>query len=122
MRPEFDLAARDERAGPRHHLRALLVALLRVDPVSRMETLVGSALFARALRNPVLAVRYRQGRAALTDVVAGQLAAAGVEGDTRAAADTTLALIDGLASDILLGHHTPEAALVLLDGQLRSAR
>ncbi|GAA0379914.1 HTH-type transcriptional regulator PksA [Acrocarpospora corrugata] len=118
QRVRESIAALGSPATPGQRLRAMLVALLPTDPDSRDETLVGMALFIRALNDPALATRYRHGRTQLTTAVAAQLAECGVHGDGEVAADTLLALIDGLASDLLLGHHTPAQALRVLDDHL----
>ncbi|SDK34165.1 TetR/AcrR family transcriptional regulator [Nonomuraea jiangxiensis] len=121
------VAAVPEPVTPPAALRALLTALLPADPESRAETLVGIAVFIRALNDPALADRYRQGRAQLTAAVAdllGRAAPAAGESsgeEAELAADTLLALVDGLASDLLLGHLSPERAQRILDRQLTNA-
>ncbi|WP_214103021.1 TetR/AcrR family transcriptional regulator [Acrocarpospora catenulata] len=120
------LAAVPLPASPAAQLRALLTALLPTDPDSRAETLVGVAVFIRALNDPSMADRYREGRAQLAAAVADLLQKAGPakDGDAQRgeeaalAADTLLALVDGLASDLLLGHLTTERALRILNGQI----
>ncbi|MGI5271034.1 TetR/AcrR family transcriptional regulator [Nonomuraea sp. CA-218870] len=103
-------------AAPREVLRALLVTLLPLDAEARTETLVGVAVFIRALNDETLAARYREGQAQLAAVVAGCLE--GLAADPGAAADALLALVDGLASGLLLGHHAPERAISILDQQI----
>ncbi|MDA0632578.1 TetR/AcrR family transcriptional regulator [Nonomuraea sp. MCN248] len=105
-----------ESAAPRDVLRALLVTLLPLDAEARTETLVGVAVFIRALNDETLAARYREGQTRLAAAVAGCLQ--GLTTDPGTAADTLLALVDGLASGLLLGHHTPEHAISILDRQI----
>ncbi|MEO3810189.1 TetR/AcrR family transcriptional regulator [Sphaerisporangium sp. B11E5] len=114
------VAALPRAAGPRHTLRAVLTALLPLDPGSRDETLVGVALFIRALNDPGTAALYRHGRAGLTSAVTRLLRAAGhvAPAEAELTAETLLALTDGLASDLLLGHHSPAQALRVLDHHL----
>ncbi|GIH22882.1 hypothetical protein Aph01nite_11920 [Acrocarpospora phusangensis] len=71
-----------------------------------------------------MAERYRQGRTQLTAAVAGlvRMAAPAEDEDIELAADTLLALVDGLASDLLLGHLTTERALAILDRRLSNGR
>lgn len=113
-------------------LRAVLTALLPLDPDGRAETLAGIAVFIRALNDPAMADRYSEGRAQLTAAVADLLAKADpADGGRRAehgdaqraegvelAAETLLALVEGLASALLLGRLTTERALRILDHQL----
>ena len=127
------VATLPQPAPPSATLRALLTALLPLDPDSRAETLVGIAMFIRALNDPSLADRYRDGRAQLTTAVADLLRLMGPEGvpaengtraegdDVEVAAQSLLALVDGVASDLLLGHLSPERALRILDHQLARA-
>ncbi|GII64404.1 transcriptional regulator [Sphaerisporangium krabiense] len=133
------LTALPEPATPLETLRALLVALLPLDHDSREETLVGIAFFIRALNDPVLATRYRQGRDQLTAAVADQLRAIRrdaktdlepttetrpeptTETDLELTAETLLALVEGLASDLLLGRHSPQQALRILDHHLQTS-
>ncbi|MEV4893478.1 TetR/AcrR family transcriptional regulator [Nonomuraea sp. NPDC055795] len=114
------VAALPEPVTPQATLRAMFAALLPADPASRSETLVANAVFIRALNDPVMADRYRLGRAQLTTIVADLIRAAHADADDLAeqAADTLLALVNGLSSDLLLGHLSVEGAVRILNTQL----
>jgi TetR/AcrR family transcriptional regulator, transcriptional repressor of bet genes len=105
-------------------LRAILVALLPMNPESRMELLVGNAVFIRALADAKLVEQYLSGLSQLTGAVAEQVTAAVGANELRAdldpelEADVLLATVRGLASDLLLGHHDPDRAMAILDHQL----
>ncbi|MFI6707069.1 TetR/AcrR family transcriptional regulator [Nonomuraea sp. NPDC050478] len=105
-----------ESATPRDLVRALLLAMLPLDAEARTATLVGVAVFFRALNDDTMAARYREGRALLSAAVAERLE--GLTADPATAADTLLALTDGLASDLLLGHLTADRAIRILDRQI----
>ncbi|AHH99069.1 TetR/AcrR family transcriptional regulator [Kutzneria albida] len=121
-RVEQRIAARtaDAPAGPRAALRAALLALLPLDPDGRTESLVANAFLFRALKDPAMAERFREGHALLRDAVAGWVEAAYPTGHANPAqeADLLLAVVSGLADAVLLGHHTSEAAVAILDRQL----
>ncbi|MFI9380591.1 TetR/AcrR family transcriptional regulator [Kutzneria sp. NPDC052558] len=118
---QVDTAPRNARGI----LRAILAALLPVDENSRTESLVANAFLVRAHNDPVLMARFRDGHAQLRDAVASSISAAQRDGELVAdldpvlAADVLLALVSGLGEALLLGRHTPEAALSILDHQLR---
>ena len=100
-------------------LLGLLTALLPMDEDSRTESLVASAFFFRALNDPALATRFREGNALLRDAIAARLAAEiPTVRDTAVEADLLLALLAGLADALLLGHHTPASVMALLEHHL----
>nr|WP_225954106.1 TetR family transcriptional regulator C-terminal domain-containing protein [Kibdelosporangium phytohabitans] len=111
------------RAGS-GQLRAILLAFLPVDEESRTEMLVANAFFFRALRDPAMAERFERGNTGLRQAVTDQIVAAQQRGemavdlDPAQEATVLLALVDGLASGLLLGHHTPESAEATLNYQL----
>jgi AcrR family transcriptional regulator len=100
-------------------LRGLLMALLPTDEESRRELLVGNAFFFRALNDPALAARFREGNALLRDALAARIAEeVPPVVDPTEEADILLALLGGLANALLLGQHTLAAATALLDHHL----
>ena len=100
-------------------LRGLLLALLPMDDDSRTESLVANAFFFRALNDPALAARFREGNILLRDAIAARIVEEAPSAlDPTEEADTLLALLNGLADGILLGHHTPASATSLLDHHL----
>jgi AcrR family transcriptional regulator len=125
-RVERRIAARVDTVRPTAlaTLRATLAALLPVDDDSRTESLVANAFFIRALQDPDLAARFRDGNAKLRDAVAEQIRAAmdsaelADDLDPNQEADILLALVSGLGEALLLGHHTARHALSTLDHQL----
>lgn len=118
------VAATPHPHTPLRLLRAILVAMLPLEPESRTGSLVGVAVFIRALNQPELAAKYRQGQSQITAAVAGQIEAAVRHGELRADLDPELeahlllALVSGLTSNLLLGHGSPRQALTILDHQL----
>ncbi|MER6091154.1 TetR/AcrR family transcriptional regulator [Streptomyces bluensis] len=113
-------AARTSRTA----LRAFLAALLPTDDGSRTESLVANAFLIRALKDPAIADRFRDGNTQLRHAVVGLVSAAQAEGDLSAdldparETDILLALVAGLGDALLLGHHTETSALAVLDHQL----
>lgn len=105
-------------------LRAILLAFLPMDEDSRTEMLVANAFFFRALHDPVMAERFATGNASLRQGITAQVAAAQHRGELAAELDPDqeaailLALVNGLASSVLLGHQTPESAEATLDHHL----
>ncbi|RKT71595.1 TetR family transcriptional regulator [Saccharothrix variisporea] len=114
-------AAPDSASGT---LRAVLVALLPTDDDSRTESLVANAFLVRAHNDPVLTARFREGTSQVRNALTAAIGAAQRDGDLRAdldparEADLLLALVSGLGEALLLGHHTPDAAVALLDHHL----
>lgn len=109
------------RSEPREVLRAVLMALLPLNPDGRTDSLVAAAFLFRALRDPAVAERFRDGRALLRTTVADRIEAAYPNDHiaTIPEADTLLALVSGLGDAILLGYSTPEQAIALLDRRLQ---
>ncbi|MEV0400050.1 TetR/AcrR family transcriptional regulator [Actinoallomurus sp. NPDC050550] len=109
---------------PRRLLRAVLVALLPLESEGRTESLVGIAVFIRALGDPDLAATYRRGQALLVTAVADQIRAGVRDGELRpdldaeTEADILLALVSGLTTTLLLGHGSADQVLNTLDHQL----
>ncbi|MEU6127550.1 TetR family transcriptional regulator C-terminal domain-containing protein [Saccharopolyspora sp. NPDC047091] len=110
--------------APRAVVRTVLLEMLALSPESREEYLVSVSFFLRALAEPELAAVYRrwwpQLEQWITDLLraaqdAGELAA---ELDPSTEARILLAVPDGLSVGLLLGHHTPEAAVELVDHAL----
>ncbi|MEU5265468.1 TetR/AcrR family transcriptional regulator [Amycolatopsis sp. NPDC021455] len=99
-------------------LRGLLLALLPVDEDSRTESLVANAFFFRALNDPALAARFREGNTMLRDTLAARITDEIPALDPTEEADTLLALLSGLTNALLLGHHNAAAATALLDHHL----
>ncbi|GLY92450.1 TetR/AcrR family transcriptional regulator [Actinoallomurus iriomotensis] len=118
------IAAAGHARTPLRSLRAILVALLPLDQDGRKDALAGVAVLIRALGEPELAERYRSGRSAIVAAVVDLLRSASDAGELRGGLDPELeanillALVGGLASDLLLGHHTPERATAIVDHQL----
>lgn len=111
----------ETRVGPAPDLRATALALLPVDDAGRAEALVANAFLVRALKDPEIAERFREGHARLRGVLADLVAAGQDAGELAAGldpareADLLLALVSGLGDALLLGHRTPEEAAALLD-------
>nr|WP_042195533.1 TetR/AcrR family transcriptional regulator [Kibdelosporangium sp. MJ126-NF4]CEL22072.1 Transcriptional regulator, TetR family [Kibdelosporangium sp. MJ126-NF4]CTQ92853.1 Transcriptional regulator, TetR family [Kibdelosporangium sp. MJ126-NF4] len=105
-------------------LRAILLAFLPFDQDSRTEMLVANAFFFRALHDPAMAERFATGNTGLRQAISGQITAAQDRGEMAADLDPDqeatilLALVNGLASSVLMGHHTPESAEAALNYQL----
>jgi TetR/AcrR family transcriptional regulator, transcriptional repressor of bet genes len=112
------IAAAPRPLTPQRTLRAILLALLPTDAEGRTGALVGIAMFIRALNEPGLAARYRQGRVRLVTAVTEQIASAAPDADAELTAQSLLALVSGLSSDLLLGHLEVPDALRLLDHHL----
>ncbi|MER0483968.1 TetR/AcrR family transcriptional regulator [Streptomyces sp. Edi2] len=113
-----------EEPTPREVLRACLSGMLPLDDKSRTGLLVGAAYFARAVHDKTLRAEAENGIPQLRAFFAGQLRLAADRGELppeRATEDEAMLLIsmtDGLATHVLLGVHSPETALRLLDLQL----
>jgi TetR/AcrR family transcriptional regulator, transcriptional repressor of bet genes len=108
------------QAEPREALRATLLALLPLDPNDRTDSLVANAFLFRALKDPAMAERFRQGHTLLRDAITGlaETAFPARHADPAQEADLLLAVVGGLANAVLLGHHTPDEAVAILDRQL----
>lgn len=116
--------AAPETLTARATLRLLLTGLLPTDDVGRTHALVANAFFIRALRQPQVAARFREGHAALLDVLADQIDRGQHDGDLapdldpHREADILLALAGGIGESLLLGRHTPETAVATIDYHL----
>ena len=113
-----ELAGLPDPPPPRAAVRAFLVQLIPTDEQRMRE---GAALFAHmvgGVRDDAISEQMRDGLAQLAGFVAAQIAAAGVEPDTEAAASTLLALADGLATHVLGGYLEADRAIALLDAHL----
>lgn len=124
QRVRRQLGDEPESLTARVRLRAVLTGLLPADEDSRTESLVSNAFFIRALTQPQVAARFREGHSELLDVLAGQIRAARDGGelpaglDPRREADILLALVGGMGDSLLLGYHTTETALATIDYHL----
>jgi AcrR family transcriptional regulator len=118
------IAATPEPHTPLTMLRAILTALLPLDPESRTEALVGVAVFFRALHEPELTQKYLTGQSHILAVLAEQLSVASRAGEVRPDLDVgveariLVALASGLSSDLLLGHCSPAEAVAMIEHQL----
>jgi AcrR family transcriptional regulator len=124
QRVRRSIAAEARQASPRAVLRAILRGLLPTDRDSRTEMIVAGAFFIRALTDPALAARYRDGQVliltALSDLI-GQAQAAGEllpDLDPAREAEVLLSVVESAGSALLLGRHTAAGAMALLDHQL----
>lgn len=112
------LASADPQS-PYEILHACLVEMLPMDEDSRTGLLIGIAYFVRALADPALGEVARRGwpnlRRFFTDMILQAQKAGDVPADLHAAheADILLGLAEGLASQSLMGHHTPQEALTI---------
>ncbi|CAM5394900.1 TetR family transcriptional regulator [Streptomyces spiroverticillatus] len=112
---------------PRIVLREVLAGMLPLDERSTVGALVGAAYFARAVHDERLQAEAREGipglAAFLGDLLSrvheeGGLRAEYADADPKDEAMRLISLVDGLSTYILLGVHSGETALGLLDGQL----
>nr|WP_183657403.1 TetR family transcriptional regulator C-terminal domain-containing protein [Prauserella isguenensis] len=105
-------------------LRELLVALLPMEETARTDALVANAFVTRAMKDPEIGARFRDGYEELRKVVAGLVVAeqdaARVDAalDPEPEADLLLALVSGLGDAVLLGQRSPGQAEALIDRQL----
>lgn len=105
---------------PLEVLRAVLVGLLPIDEGSRVEALVENAFFIRALKQPQLASRFREGRSRLLELFAEYIRSGQQAGELRDELDPAyeaeilLATAGGLGESLLLGYHTPDSANTVL--------
>lgn len=105
-------------------LRDLLAALLPTTARARTESLVANAFFIRALKDPALADRFAKGDALLRGAVVALFTAAQEAGELASElnadqeSDILLAIVAGLGQSLLLGQHSPDSALAVLDHQL----
>lgn len=104
--------------SPRAVLRAIATELLPVDDLHRNALQIGMAFTARAVVEPTFADRLRTGYGELRDLFVLLLGAAGPELDAAHEADVLLSLFEGLSTYTLIGHHTVESALAVVDAHL----
>ncbi|WP_067833252.1 TetR/AcrR family transcriptional regulator [Actinomadura kijaniata] len=113
-----------EDPGMRAVVRGVLLELLPLDEERRNRHLVYVAYFVRFLADPDLAETVRQAPPALERLIADLLAQAQELGqvhpevDAPAEAAFLVAGAEGLQASVLLGQHTPEQAVSLVDHQL----
>ncbi|WP_424186200.1 TetR/AcrR family transcriptional regulator [Actinokineospora sp. G85] len=101
------------------NLRDTVVALLPLDVEGRMAALVANAFLVRALKDEVIAERFRAGHALLRTSIAALIADEHPDNDDPAGeAELLLALVGGLGDAVLLGHRTGADAVALLDRHL----
>lgn len=109
---------------PLEVVRALLAGMLPLDDESRTDSLVGSAFFVRAVADPGLRETYRSGNRLMRDILTDKLRHArdtgrvGSDVDPSHEATVLFALAGGLGESLLLGDHTPDSALAVVDRQL----
>lgn len=105
-------------------VRALLAGILPLDEEGRTDALVGSAFLVRAVGDPDMREAYRASNRLAVEGLTAKLAVAGekselaVGADPERAATTLFLLARGLTESLLLGEHTPESALAVVDGEL----
>jgi AcrR family transcriptional regulator len=102
--------------SPRALIRTLLVEMLPLSEQAVAEAPVLVAFLARAVVEPALAEPQRADAQRLREFVAAQIGAA--PGNPVLEATTLLALVDGLMTQLLVGHLDPATALSTLDYQL----
>ncbi len=118
------LAAAGEPPGTRTTVRGVLLELLPLDEERRNRHLVHAAYFVRFLTDPDLTEAARNAPHALADLVAGllvrgqQLGEVPQDADAAAEAAFLVAGAEGLQAGVLLGQHTPDRAVHLVDHQL----
>ncbi|WP_210491036.1 TetR/AcrR family transcriptional regulator [Patulibacter sp. SYSU D01012] len=120
-----DLEARADRIGrralsARAAVRGILLELLPLDARREAELRVGLAFAARAMTVPALRAELASDLEELRAGLAEGFAAAKVE-DPRAAATAAMALVDGLATQLLFadaGAPTPDEAIAAVDAHL----
>ncbi|MEV0661449.1 TetR/AcrR family transcriptional regulator [Actinomadura luteofluorescens] len=127
LRDRIDRRVRDavervpDPANATATLHALLMALLPVDEESRATALVGAAFFHHTLRHPESSARHRQGHELIVSAVADRLRCMGSPSsgdDAEREARLLVALVQGLATQLLLGHITAEEAGAIVRHQL----
>jgi TetR/AcrR family transcriptional regulator, transcriptional repressor of bet genes len=111
-------------SSPRAVLHAVSTAMLPVDDEHRKAIQIGVAFTARALVQPEFADRLRTGYGELHQLVALLLGRARDAGETAPDLDpeyeaaVLLGLLEGLSGQTLVGHHTVDAALSVVDTHL----
>jgi TetR/AcrR family transcriptional regulator, transcriptional repressor of bet genes len=110
------VAALGTSPAPRALVRALLVEMLPLTPDTEAEAPVLAAFLARAVVEPALAESQRGDAERLREFVAAQIGP--VPGNPALEATTLLAVVDGLMTQLLIGHIDRRTALSTLDYQL----
>jgi AcrR family transcriptional regulator len=124
LREQVDNSVGDNLPDGLPGLRMLVHALLPRDAASRTDALVANAFLVRALKDPVIAERFREGHEQLRKAVAAMVTAAQQAGELSAdcdpvtEADLLIAVALGLSDAVLLGHRTLEEAESLIDRQI----
>jgi TetR/AcrR family transcriptional repressor of bet genes len=107
-----------EGSSTRDLVRVLLVEMLPLSEPARAEAPVLLAFLAKAVVEPALAGPLREGGGGLREFVAAQIRSAGGELDPVREAVTLLALVDGLMTQMLIGHADADTAVATLDYHL----
>ncbi|HEV7647320.1 MAG TPA: TetR family transcriptional regulator C-terminal domain-containing protein [Actinophytocola sp.] len=110
------VAGLGESPPPRALVRALLVEMLPLSEPARAEAPVLATFLARAVVEPALAESQRADAERLREFVTAQIGAA--PGNPALEATALLAIVDGLMTQLLIGHVDPATALSTLDYQL----
>lgn len=105
-----------EAPSPRALLRALLLEMLPLSKPAKAEAPVLAAFLARAVVEPELARSQREDARRMRRLVAEQLGA--TQGNPELAAAGLLAMVDGLMTQLLVGHVDARTALATLDHHL----
>lgn len=106
---------------PRALVRALLVEMLPLTAETEAEAPVLAAFLARAVVEPALAESQRADAERLREFVTAQIVTAQIgpaPGNPALEATTLLAVVDGLMTQLLIGHIDRATALSTLDYQL----
>lgn len=112
------VAEAGKNPSTRNVLRALLGELLPLGKQARGEAPVLTAFLARAVVDPTLAEFQREDSRRLRDFITEQIRTAPGKLDPEREAVTLLALVDGLMTQILIGHTDADTALATLDYHL----
>lgn len=113
-----------DQDSPLSLARALLVGILPLDDEGRTDALVGSAFLVRAVADPDMREAYRASNRLAVDGLRMKLAVAreqgllAVDADPEREATVLFLLARGLTESLLLGEHTPESALAVVDREL----
>lgn len=113
-----------DRASPLALVRALLAGMLPLDDDGRTDALVGSAFLVRAVGDPELRESYAASNRLAVEGLTRKLVAArdagqlSADADPRHRAQMLFLLARGLTESLLLGEHTPESALAVVDAEL----
>lgn len=113
-----------DQDSPLSLVRALLVGILPLDDEGRTDALVGSAFLVRAVADPDMREAYRASNRLAIDGLTMKLAVARekgrlpVDADPEREATVLFLLARGLTESLLLGEHTPESALAVVDREL----